>query len=523
MNPLCQLRQWSPEDISRLMKSKGIIQDVEGECSFKVYGQSRKGSNVAAHYRIPLHALNKRFGLYRKIVAHLDASSHHKAAHMRDMYLSIMAYMNDVRIAFMEDAAQSKDPLHGDFRSPALDYYLWLDHTSGGFHAEYREALEETHGVTFERLRNGTCSDILVFLDWRAYHNKECKEHDCCGALQGCGGGEDLQHLLHAVDASLDAPNAPVDPEAGTEPIGSTHSGHATAPMVAESVGADAPSNPFPPFPHPFDEDCRMLALRTLGRHARQMLVGGFGRWLPSHIAMRLREIQGFDHTESLDDLVTNGVLITARSHAEFLEIYGMAEMMAKCQDLLVDRGSMARFFSVVGHALYTTCQGSECSVEYGQDFVFSIGQPEHLHALTSSRNGSRVQCGAPTDVEKQDHPSDSGPKDEPQHGLAVDIKVDLTHVAPQDMRSFEEREVQTDLDIRDEPRVIHSNSHAPEPGRQADMIVDNLRPSMHQIPIDLQSNSALVRRPDEHDHRTYAVCSPIRRRVIHPLQQSCS
>jgi flagellar biosynthesis regulator FlaF len=162
MNPLCRLRQWSSEDIARLMKVKGTIQDVDGECSFKVSGKSRKGCNVAAHYRIPLHALNKRFGLYRKIVVHLDASSHHNAANMRDAYLSIMDYMNNVRIAFMDDAARSKDALHGDFRSPALDYYLWLDHTSSGFHAECRKTLEATYGVTFEGLQNGTSADILV-------------------------------------------------------------------------------------------------------------------------------------------------------------------------------------------------------------------------------------------------------------------------------------------------------------------------------------------------------------------------
>jgi flagellar biosynthesis regulator FlaF len=163
MHPLCHIRQWSSEDIGRLIKIKGTIQDVDGLCSFKVSSRSRLSCNVPAHYRIPLHALNKRFGLYRKIVAHLSASSHHNAAHMRDVYVSIMDYMNDVRIAFMEDAARSEDALHGDFRSPALDYYLWLDHTSSGFDAQDRDALEATHGVTFEGLQNATCADILVF------------------------------------------------------------------------------------------------------------------------------------------------------------------------------------------------------------------------------------------------------------------------------------------------------------------------------------------------------------------------
>lgn len=163
MNPLCYIRQWSPEDISQLMKVKGTIQDVDGLCSFKVSSRPRKCCDVAAHYRIPLHALNKKFGLYRKVVAHLSASSHCNAAHMRDVYVSIMDYMNEVRIAFVEDSARSPDALHGDFRSPALDYYLWLDHTCSGFDAQYREALQATRGVTFEHVQNSTCSDILVF------------------------------------------------------------------------------------------------------------------------------------------------------------------------------------------------------------------------------------------------------------------------------------------------------------------------------------------------------------------------
>ncbi|KAG2107376.1 hypothetical protein DEU56DRAFT_707501, partial [Suillus clintonianus] len=105
-------------------------------------------------YRIPLHALNKKFGLYRKIVAHLSSSSHCNASHMRDVYASIMDYMNEVRIAFMDDAAQSPDALHGKFRSPALDYYLWLDHISSGFDAKDREDLQATHGVTFKHVQN---------------------------------------------------------------------------------------------------------------------------------------------------------------------------------------------------------------------------------------------------------------------------------------------------------------------------------------------------------------------------------
>lgn len=86
---------------------------------------------------------------------------------------------------------------------------------------------------------NNKISLTCNLVDWRAYHNKECNAHDCCGAIQGCGGGEDLQHLFDAVDASLDAPHTPVDPHAGTEAIDSTHPGDVAAPTVAKSVCVD--------------------------------------------------------------------------------------------------------------------------------------------------------------------------------------------------------------------------------------------------------------------------------------------
>lgn len=68
------------------------------------------------------------------------------------------------------------------------------------------------------------CSQVLLALihdivDWRAYHNKECNNHDCCGALQSCGGGEDVQHLLNALDASLDPPRATADSGRAMEPM----------------------------------------------------------------------------------------------------------------------------------------------------------------------------------------------------------------------------------------------------------------------------------------------------------------
>jgi hypothetical protein len=163
MNPLYVVRRWTLQDMNRLMKCKGTIQDVDGECTFKVSGVPQRSCCLAAHYRMPLHALNKKFGLYRRIVTHLDVSQHTNASRKRDTYLSIMDYMHNVRIGFIQDASRSPDASCGTFRSPILDYYLWLDHTVDGFHAGCRSALEETHSVTFEGLKNATCPDILVF------------------------------------------------------------------------------------------------------------------------------------------------------------------------------------------------------------------------------------------------------------------------------------------------------------------------------------------------------------------------
>ena len=226
-----------------------------------------------------------------------------------------------------------------------------------------------------------------------------------------------------------------------------------------------------------------MLALRTLSRQAREVIIDGFGRWLPSHIAMRFREIQGFNHSDPLDDLISNGLLITARSNEEFLEVFGMAEMMVKCQELLVDRGSMARFFIAVGHALYTTRHDAQCLVEYGHDIAISFGpqEPHKTLSLTLSRHGE------PTVMDQTHNPSDPELKHKPT-------------------RSFEEREVQTDLETRDELRVVHSDSHVPELGLHAALYIKDGHPAMQQVSIDDQSDSDRVLQADQDRHCTYTV-----------------
>jgi hypothetical protein len=165
MDPLFRSRRWNRRNASTLMKSKGTIEDVDGECLLKVsqVGRPSESGQIAAHYRVPLRALNKKFGIYRKIVTHLTSSSQPLASQLRDTYLSIMEYMHTVRSTFCADAQGSPDPLQAGFRSAALDYYLWLDHRAGGFHESCRTTLEQNHQVTFKSVQNRECQDIISF------------------------------------------------------------------------------------------------------------------------------------------------------------------------------------------------------------------------------------------------------------------------------------------------------------------------------------------------------------------------
>ncbi|KAG2337137.1 hypothetical protein BDR05DRAFT_952839 [Suillus weaverae] len=205
MDPSFQFRHWSTSDVGILMKSKGTIKDIDGDYSFMISGKHSQSCSVAAHYRLPLRAINKKFGLYRKVVNHLTESSHPLATQLRDTYLSVMDYLQNVRIAFWADARGSPDPLDAGFRSPAMDYYLWLDHRAGGFHHECRMNLEKDHHITLKSIKNRECTDIIPLLDWASYHANTCREYDICGAFQGAVYEENIQHLLDAVDSSMDA------------------------------------------------------------------------------------------------------------------------------------------------------------------------------------------------------------------------------------------------------------------------------------------------------------------------------
>ncbi|KAG1784506.1 uncharacterized protein HD556DRAFT_1451705 [Suillus plorans] len=441
MNPLCNFRDWSVHDAEQLLKVKGTIQDVDGECSLKVTGKSRKACPIPAQYRLPMYALNKKFGIYRKIVQHLQKSSSEGAANLRDTYLSVMKYLHDVRIAFMEDSGGSSDPLNGTFRSAALDYYLWLDHTTYGFHEECRTTLLTSHGVSFEGLKNGDCPDILVFLDWTVYHQDKCKEHDLCGALQTSGQGEDIKCLMNQVDALV---NAAVEPISTIKSVQLSNSGNSSAEMMVLSQDLDVTPSQFPMFPLPFDRNCRNISLRTLGSNAREVLIGGFGKWLPSHVAMRFREIQGLDHDDPLDKLVDSGLLVTARNVDEYLEIFGMVEMMATCKELLVDRAAMAQFFITAGRALYKSHSGKECVVEYGND----LGPINPIETLEISRINGKAHiedCG-----DSQNVHMDSLPPIVVTVGVQCEPIIECTLSLPS-IRSLLDHGVQTDIEVQED------------------------------------------------------------------------
>ncbi|KAG2083494.1 hypothetical protein BD769DRAFT_1390943, partial [Suillus cothurnatus] len=305
---------------------------------------SRKGCPIAPHYRLPLYALNKKFGMYRKVVEHLQTLTSVEAATSRNTYLSVMQYLNDI--------------CH-------IGLLFVLDNTCDGFHDECRESLATAHGITFEGLKNGECADFWFF------------DHDFCGAIQGSGAGEDLKSLLNAVDASINQTST-----------------KSPANSMAACNDVDMDSDTFPKFPLPFDINARSLALRTLGRDAREIIIGCIGRWLPSHMAMRFREIQGLDHNDPLDNLVSNGLLVTARSTDEYLEIFGMVEMMATCQEIFKDRASVSQFFTAAGRILYTLRKGRTCVVQYGQ----TLGSMDELDVNMHVDSNTAVSVGVQND-----------------------------------------------------------------------------------------------------------------------------
>jgi hypothetical protein len=85
---------------------------------------------------------------------------------------------------------------------------------------------------------------------------------------------------------------------------------------------------------------------------------------------MRFREIQGLDYTDSLDTLFNDGLLVSTSTHNEFLEIFGMTEMIATCRKILDDRGAMSQFYTTVGRAIYERREGMICKVAYGMDIA---------------------------------------------------------------------------------------------------------------------------------------------------------
>jgi hypothetical protein len=105
---------------------------------------------------------------------------------------------------------------------------------------------------------------------------------------------------------------------------------------------------------------------------------------------MRFREIQGLDYTDSLETLFNDGLLVTASSQDEFLEIYGMTEMISTCRAVLDDRGAMSQFYTNVGRAIYERREGKICKVAYGLD----LAPGEDRETLTGSMVSPSILTG---------------------------------------------------------------------------------------------------------------------------------
>ncbi|KAG2354874.1 hypothetical protein BDR07DRAFT_1381928 [Suillus spraguei] len=400
MNSSFHFQHWSTRNADTLMKSNGTIEDIDGEYSFKVSGRILQSCPVAAHYRLPLRALNKKFGIYRKIVTHLTDSSLPLAAQLRDTYLSVMDYMHNVRIKFCADALGSPDPLEAGFRSPVLDYYLWLDHKAGGFHDISRTILEEDHKLTGTPIMQRTV---------------------------GCTSEENLQHLLDQVDASMDSSHLPHETQSLTAgktmdnvnqqisvtdlkddikppfsavnttikddikpPCGAVNptideciSQECTSMTVVDSKGmckimddtigvsditppdikvelgnigeaidnctcvtnvssyAGLSESVLKPFPLPFNWSYCKRALRTMGIPRTRF---DLSRWLIAHIAVRMRELCGLDEDTPLDNVFQHGYECQA-TYDQYCEVYGMSRFLSAVHAIAQERQSIADFF----------------------------------------------------------------------------------------------------------------------------------------------------------------------------------
>lgn len=204
-------------------------------------------------------------------------------------------------------------------------------------------------------------------------------------------------------------------------------------------------ASPFPTFPLPFNKEFRKRSISALGTPARAYIVGGLGKWLSSHIAMRFREIQGLAHDDPLDGLVLQANLISARNTEEFLELFGMAELMFRCQNLPVCRGKMARFFRIAGHALYVSREEVTCIVQYGR-VLASMKEQEQVIPFTSH---IQVYPCISEALSMQDANSNCEIRAAVSIGVQCDPNVECNISLP-GTRPMSDHEVQTDQDILD-------------------------------------------------------------------------
>ncbi|KAG1736623.1 uncharacterized protein EDB91DRAFT_1083293 [Suillus paluster] len=192
-------------------------------------------------------------------------------------------------------------------------------------------------------------------------------EHDFCGALQGCGQGEDIEFLFNAVDGCIKAPKDQISTMAAVDAPDSAHS---PTQMTLVSNNMDVP----------------------------------------------------------LEDFIANGLLVTARSTDKFLELFGMAEMMNRCQELLVDCGAMARFFTTAGKALYISQKGRDFVVQYDEEYITDAGALQDItpHLWHAAFNASLVWWWPPLVSNKDIHSQDDQDVDDSSDWVSVTLSMPM-------------------------------------------------------------------------------------------------
>ncbi|EIW74153.1 hypothetical protein CONPUDRAFT_170318 [Coniophora puteana RWD-64-598 SS2] len=139
---------------------------------------------VSAFYAKAFHAFSYKFELLKFTIAKL-LKARHEGMLITVRLIQTFLYMDRLRDRFFEEMLNS-----GSGRSPAFDYYLWLDwlckinpwskwcsseHDDG-----IRRKAEQQYGVTSESVSSGV-KNIEDIVDWKVYQESRIEPVDSCG------------------------------------------------------------------------------------------------------------------------------------------------------------------------------------------------------------------------------------------------------------------------------------------------------------------------------------------------------